>query len=190
MGGVSDTGPNGSADTHLIMDGGANWMARMTAFLQAKEEAQAAIDKAGIVGDIASVRDEARADREAAQKELADARASADTLVSYTKTQADVLMAKAKADAEKIMGDAKAMLEDATARAGATLETAAKKMAEADSLMALAVKRKADLDAVSEGLTKRAETLASAQTDAETAKAHFDDLTSKLKDFLAQLAGE
>jgi cell division septum initiation protein DivIVA len=189
MAGVSDTGAqSGSAEMQLIMDGGANWMARMTAFLKAKEDAQVAIDHAGIVGDIAAIRDEARADRVAAAQALSDAKTSAVDIVSAAQTKADEIVAAATAQAEKLVADATVDADDSAKRAQAAEETSLKRLADADTAAVLAERRAADLKAQSDALAEKATALDAAKAEADAVKARFEDLLGKLREALDGLS--
>ena len=189
MAGVSDTGAqSGSAEMQMIMDGGANWMARMTAFLQAKEDAQSAIDKAGIVGDVAAIRDEARADRVAAAQALSDAKTTAADIVSAAQAQADGLVAAAKAQAEKLVADATADADDSAKRAQAAEETSLKRLSDADTAAVLAERRAADLKAQADALAEKAAALDAAKAEADAVKVRFEDLLGKLREALDGLS--
>lgn len=190
MAGVSDSGPDWSADIQSIMEGGQNWTARMEAFLKAKADAQAMVDQAKIAGDILAVRDEARADREAAAKELADAKASANALVMDAQAKASDAMAAASADADKLRADAQAKLDDATKAAQTMMDDAQKRLVDANTAMALATQRSDALDIMKNGLDARSDALTVAQTEASAMKAKYAALVEKMNGFLADLAKE
>lgn len=195
MGDVSDYSASeansASADMAAIMNGGANWMARMDALVKAQERAQALIAESGMVGEISALRDEAKNIRDAAAKDLDDAKNFADGIVSKANAQADEIVAKAKAaadavvaqskaDAEKVANDASAMMQAAQM---ASVE-ADKKLSDASAALDRAKARQAEIDASADAIKKQADDLAAAQAQADEIKARYLSLTGRLKEVM------
>lgn len=186
MGDVSNYGTSESGDLQVIMNGGANWMARMNAFYDAKEKAQAAIVKAGIVGDVVAHLDEAKAEREAASKALADARAFADGIVSGAEKQADEILTKAKAEAARIVAEAQGVADGLQLNATKTNEAAEAKMSEANAAMGQCAAREQDLDKRELAVASREKKLDAALKDAAATKAAYKTLVKKLRSVFDQ----
>lgn len=184
--GVSDYGSGDSGDMQLIMDGGANWMARMTAFLQAKEQAQAMIAKAQIVGEIAAVRDEARVDREKAAKELSDAKAFAEGIVEKANQQADAALAKARADADKIIAAAKDEAAASALRVAASDKEAQERLTQAQAGSERIAAQEAELKAQASALDKRETRLDATKASVEAMKKSYQTFAKKLRDVLSE----
>lgn len=179
--GVSDYGGgDSSTDMATIMDGGANWMARMTAFLEAKERAQAEVDKAGIVGDIVAKRDEARNDREIAAKELADARAFADGIVEKANEQADEIIRKARAQAGSIISAAQAKAEEVSAQAQAISDAASKALREAQVAAEQSKAREAGLDQMMADANRKTDEANAAIARAAKMEEHYRSFAERL----------
>lgn len=169
-----------------IMDGGANWAARMTMLLKTKEAAQAAVASAQIVGDIKAKQTEIVADRAAAKKELAEAKDFADGIVAKASEQADEMLAKAKKDAAEMVASAKAKLAEANEKAAKISDAANAHMAEADDVMKKAKAFEAELASKAADLGVQSDKLADALNTAETMKVRCKALAVRLRAAMAE----
>src|SRR5258705_9580207 len=187
MGMSIDQGPN--IDLSAIIAGGADFLARMQKFKDAKETAEQALANLGLGKDARAALDEAaRTLDEAKNKRDADLAAFMKQTTD-TKTSVEDWAAATKADAAKALADAQAQLADAKAKAdGANTVYAAasgamqKAQDNADALLkdaqVKAAKRLSDAQAQADALMKVAHDTQSAaeslMSDAQMMKAKYE----------------
>jgi hypothetical protein len=173
-------------DLTAIMEGGQNFVARVTAFQNLKQASEEAVKRARIVGDIERARAEANAAREQAYKVLADAEERATQMDEKAKRQAHDMvqaiesqqreagnlvnrtLANANFESERLINEARATKAEATASRD-----------EAAHLQAEAKRLKAELEQHIAAATQR-------EQDAETLKTQLRDKLSLLRNALAQ----
>lgn len=184
--GLSDQG-GGDPQMKAIMDGGENWMARMTALLKAKEDAEASIAKAKIVGEISDVRNAAEADRATAVQELANAKDLAARAVDQANEKAQAILDDAHQKAADLLEDAgekhqnaSKILEDAEAKARKLIDDASSKFAAAEA-------KNSEVAKLVQSLGLKAIEADKMAADAEESKKKFDDMIDRLKAAIADV---
>ena len=194
MGMSIDQGPN--IDLSAIIAGGADFLARMQQFKDAKETAEQALANLGLGKDARAALDEAArtlseaqnkrdADLAAFMKQTTDARKSIEDWAAATKAEA----AKALADAQAQLADAKAKADGANTVYADASVAVQKAQSQADVLLkdaqAQAAKRLFDAQAQSDAMTKKAQKAQdaadAAMSEAKAMKAKYDAALAKLQ---------
>src|SRR5258705_4359438 len=193
MGMSIDQGPN--IDLSAIIAGGADFLARMQQFKDAKETAEQALANLGLGKDARAALDEAArtlseaqnkrdADLAAFMKQTTDTRKSIEDWAAATKAdaanaladaQAQLADAKAKADgANTVYADASVAMQKAQDNADAVIASA---KAEAKKLLADA---QAQADAMTKKAQKAQDAADAAMSEAQATKAKYETLLAKI----------
>jgi colicin import membrane protein len=177
MGSVSTTDTAGE-DVALIMDGGENFVRRLTALQQTKKGMETAFQELNIGLDARRAYDDANARQAQSVKDLDEARARATAIVREAEAQSAAIMqaaekVKAETDAyaSRIIHEAEGVAADMKTKAETTL-------AEAEEEKDKIRKLKAQWDAARAELTKRT---AEANAKTKAAEATRAMLAKKLK---------
>lgn len=182
--GLSDQGGD-YAEMQSIMNGGDAWMDRMTALLKAKEEAQAAVNNAKIVGDIAEALRVAEEIKRDALGALASAKDTVTKATQHANEMSERIVLEANEKAAAVMADAAAKLEAAEKTLAEARESSARLMGNANDRMAHAEMRQRDVDDLFVRLQKQLEESETAMAEAKASKEKYDAMVERIKKSLA-----
>ena len=173
------------AEMQSIMNGGENWMARMSALLKAKEDAAALIDRAQIAGDILEKQRELTNYRDEAAKALADARIRASELIADATEKVKSASDEAKRLFDEAKGKADKIVADAQARASDIILNASDKHSYAEQMAKAVDAKMVELQGRLDANQAVYDNLQAKIADADAAKEKYAQLYDKLKAALA-----
>ncbi|SRR6266478_464932 len=194
MGMSIDQGPN--IDLSAIIAGGADFLARMQQFKDAKETAEQALANLGLGKDARAALDEAARTLDEAKNKRDTDLAAFMKQTTETRTAVESWATAIRAEAAKVLADAQAQLADAKAKAdGANTVYAAasgamqKAQDNADAVTASAKaqanKLLADAQAQADAMTKKAQKAQdaadAAMSEAQATKAKYEAAVAKLQ---------
>lgn len=187
MAGVSVGPDQDTQDLKSIMEGGNNFVARMTALQTRKRDLDAVIANLGIATDYKNRVEEVKANQEEAKKTLTEARQEAARVRKAAQDDAAVRLKAAGEEVDKILAEARDTASKIAREASEHLDEAkskssnAKKLhAEAESLRNGFADRQSELD-------KSAEAAAKAERDAEKLAYEFQWRINALKEVVEQI---
>lgn len=175
---VSDYDDQDMADLKAIMSGGKNYVARMTALLEAKEKADQLIADANEAAQATAAA--ALRDRTDAMGVLEDARREAAEIIAGAQAEnkrlvgeGAAIVSAAKSQADGIVADARAEAEEMSERARAVMEELAHAKSALDQ-------RSSDLDAVQSRLDEKSAELDAALESANAIKTKYEGVIARI----------
>jgi cell division septum initiation protein DivIVA len=162
-------GANQLLDLLSLVSNPAVYEAKVKSLQAAIAENQKYVEAVAPVSEILDLREKVKADKEASNTALAEAKVKADGIVKSAQDKADGIIADANVKATQLNSEAQAVADDA-------------KWAQADVRKKLAdvKKTKADYDSLIASLSVQQAQVAKVQTDADTVKKEAEDLKADL----------